>query len=245
VTTDVQGVFRFSDLSSGSFKIDVDAEGIPSAKEPWKVTLAEGESKRGFRIVVGEGRSIAGRVVDPVGLGVEGAEVELFTPGSAVPTSFRARSAADGGFHLNGLDAGEYDVEARFRDEYGPPGDRHHLVDARASKVAAGATDVVIELRRAAEIVGRVSGLDGDPEHHPFLLAVGDDGRRLAGEHLQPHGRFVLRVPANEYVELRAWADAPESITRGPGTSDPDHPPQAVRTGVRGGDGDVHLVLQP
>ncbi len=243
-TTDAQGVFRFADLGAGSFRIDVEAQGIPTAKEGWKVVLSEGESKQGFRIVVGAGRSIAGRVIDSVGLGVDGAEIELSAPGSA-GWSLRGLSAADGTFQLNGLDADTYDVEARFREEYGPPGDRHHLVDARVAKVAAGTTDLVVELRRAAEIVGRVAGLDGDPEHHPFLLAVGDDGRRIAGEHLQPHGRFVLRVPANEYVELRAWADAPESITRGPGSSDPDHPPQAVRAGVRGGDADVVLVLKP
>jgi hypothetical protein len=243
-TTDAQGVFRFAELAAGPFRIDVEAARIPASKEGWKVVLSEGESKQGFRIVVGEGRSIAGRVVDPVGLGVDGAVVAIFAPGSAASID-GTRSSADGSFQLNGLDAEVYDVEARFREEVGPPDDRHHLVDARATKVAAGTTDLVLELHRAAEIVGRVSGLDGDPEHHPFVLAVGDDGRRIAGEHLQPHGRFVLRVPANEYVELRAWADAPDSITRGPSSSDPDHPPQAVRAGVRGGDADVVLVLKP
>lgn len=243
--TDAKGVFRFADLADGTFRIDVEAEGVPPRKEGYSVALSEGEAKRGFRIVVGEGRSIAGRVVDPHGLGVEGAEVELFAAGGGTPSGFTTRSRADGTFQVNGLDAVEYDVAARFRDDYGPPDDRHHLIDARAERVAAGTSELVLELRRAAEIAGRVAGIDEGSELHPFVLAVGGDGRRFAGEHLAANGRFLLRVPAEEYVELRAWSNAPESIARGSATSDPEHPPDAVRTGVRGGDAGVVLYLKP
>ena len=241
-------MFRFADLSAGTFRIDVLAEGIPDRKEGWTATLAEEESKRGFRIVVGEGRSISGRVVDARGLGVEDAEVELFVAaaGDLVPAaSLRARTRSDGTFQANGLEAAEYDVAARFPKEYGPADDRHRLIDARVERVAAGTTELVLELRRGGELSGRVAGLEEALELRPYLLAVDLEGRRVAGAHLAAHGRFALQVPAGELVELRVWTDAPESIARGPATSDPEHPPQAVHPGARAGDPGVVLYVKP
>jgi hypothetical protein len=243
-TTDAKGVFRFADLAAGDFRFDVQARDLPPRKEGWALTLAEGEAKRDFRVIVGEGRAIGGRVVDARDLAVEGAEIEVTAAASDRP-GLVVRSRPDGTFQANGLAPEDYDVEARFRDDYGPPDDRHHLIDAKAARVAAGTTDLVLRLRRAADLAGRVLGLVDDPEIHPFVLAVDGEGRRLAGAHLQPNGRFLLRVPAEEFVELRAWSSAPEAILRGSATSDPEHPPEAVRAGVRGGDADVVLYLKP
>ncbi len=144
--TDAQGAFQFADLAAGTMTLDVSVEGIPS-KGGWTVELLDGRAKRGFQIVLGEGRSISGRVLDAEGLGIEGAELTLTSSDAQISTNASARSRTDGSFQFHGLEAGSYEITATLADEHGPPGDRHRLLPANVSKVEVGATDVVLVLK--------------------------------------------------------------------------------------------------
>jgi hypothetical protein len=244
--TDALGTFCFADLAAGKQNLRVEIEGIPStSKQAWTVELAEGEAKLGFKIVLGEGRSIAGRVVDPAGLGIESAEVELTSSAPEIQTTASVRSRADGSFQFNGLEPGAYNLTAGFRDVYGTPDDRYSLIDAHAANVDAGASSVVLRLRRAAEITGHVRTSSGDAVVSARVAAVDAEGHTVDGEDVDRRGSFRLRVPAEDVVELRVWITTPESLQLGKSPTDGGALPQAVRAGVRGGDQDVVLVVKP
>ncbi|MEZ5966671.1 MAG: carboxypeptidase regulatory-like domain-containing protein [Planctomycetota bacterium] len=118
------------------------------------VTLAEGEERRDFVVVVTAGRQIAGIVVDDLGVPLAGMKVAAdrgreLAPGvhlQATSSSEAALTDASGRFALRGLDNATVNVEA-----WGPGHAR-----ARLSGVEAGSSNLVLELQRLGSIAGRL-----------------------------------------------------------------------------------------
>jgi protocatechuate 3,4-dioxygenase beta subunit len=128
------------------------------------LALADGEKRTGYEIVLAEGLSLAGRVLDPEGSPVAGATVKaqrVPDPGADEDPDAMARTImlrqfgegreteattdAEGRFRVPGLEAGEHEVTAWKKG----------FLPGRA-RGAAGAGDMAIRLEAGLPISGRV-----------------------------------------------------------------------------------------
>jgi hypothetical protein len=243
IQTGVEGSFHFADLAPGKCFLRVKT-GDLSIRRELEVDLAEGEARRGVRMELGEGMSIRGRVVDPRDRGVEGASL-ILVPADPDQNGgvASARSRTDGRFVFSLLEAGNYDITASYHDMHGRSGDDHDLVDGRVAGVAAGASGVLIRLQLAAYVRGTVLSPDGVAVPRALVVAADADGRRVGEEMTDAEGRFRIRMAATATVTLRAWLTRRVPEAEGEDYADETQPPQAIQTGVRGGDVDIVLVV--
>jgi hypothetical protein len=198
--TDADGRFRVARFLPGeevSFEV-TDAGCAPSRAGPFALGTAD------VRILLAPERTLPGRVVDPQGAPVAGAEVRIgFAEMSHSP---RTKTAADGTFTLHELDASSGELVVLIRDR-GATG-RAKFV-ARRSSVSAADGPVEVVLGAGLAIEGTVVDVKDRPLRHRGVLAMplsrsdddlyrdwpsawtGDDGTfRVEG--LDP-GRFRLR----------------------------------------------------
>lgn len=216
VRSSEEGRFRMSGLGhGGSYELLAAAPGLAPSRE--SVTLGQGAKERsGLRLVLGPGRSVRGRVVDPSGQPVAGAEVELarsanleIRPSSLVEGAvddglYLARTGPDGSFRVAALPAGWFDLEVRSAG---------FLPLTLAVDTDAGPDLGTLRLRAGATVEGRVAGPDGEPlAGAQVWLPPGPDASDRAYRRFLasgpaavtgPDGRFVLSgLPPADLVDL-------------------------------------------
>lgn len=144
------GGFRLGPLASGEHVLIATAPGHAATLVPVRVAKGDSEADVG-EVTLEVGGWIRGRVVDEDGRPIAEAAVTAVAIG---PPS-TVRSGDDGAFELTGL-RGE-----RHRLTAAAPG--YVLPYAPGASAASGAEDVVLELRRAGTVIGRVEDPDGRP----------------------------------------------------------------------------------
>lgn len=217
-TTDAAGRFARAGLRPGAYTVSTASpDHMPSRTA---VELEDGQDRSDLVITLTAGRTIAGVVVDDLGVPLPGMRVGAdrareLAPGLQVQTTNDSEATTtddNGRFVLRGLDAASVSVEA-----WGPGHAR-----ARLPAVAAGSTNLVIELARQAQIHGRLVDEAGVAisGSRVFARAAGqmehmmiDDGR--AGTSTDSDGMFVLesvRPGATQVIatgeHLRVVSDA-------------------------------------
>jgi len=156
--TDAQGRFDVGALHAGKWTLrTMSARHLPAVLE---MTLADEEQKDDVRLVVDQGRSIAGQIVDDRGMPVAGMKVgsmrkeqrgamsiERFVPDEAATTD-------DGGyFVLGGLQGEVVTVRASGRG--------HSMVTE--ANVAVGTGNLLLRTMRRGSVAGVLTDLNGKP----------------------------------------------------------------------------------
>jgi hypothetical protein len=228
VATDAHGGFLFRDLAAGSHALRVVKEGAP-VQEKTTVRLAEGEVRKGLKIVLGGGLPLEGRVVDSLGAAIAAARIQLTPVWKDGPSVMTAESADDGTFSFVGLPDGAYTLTAR----------REGFVDTTIGGVSAGAKPITVQLPRAADVQGVFRGADETPFARALVVAFDAQGKRVAADRTDSLGHFRLGVAVDTTVDLAAWVALPD------GQIDAETPPSATKAGVRAGDTGVILSTKP
>ncbi|MBI4878478.1 MAG: carboxypeptidase regulatory-like domain-containing protein [Planctomycetes bacterium] len=203
VITGEDGLYRLEGLTPGVFDLAVSAEGLESQRSgPVHVLAAPAVEKRDF--VLGEARSIKGRIVAPGGEGVAGAVVRAHLQRGAHPSSGQAASSADGTFEIGGLAEGSYRVEVS-RKGYAP--------DSRLGVAADGAPLRICLIPTAGVTGFVVSSADRNPvkSFGLMLWKLDKDDRRnmLVGEmrlFSSEDGSFTIEDVAAGSYQLQAYA---------------------------------------
>ncbi|HET9768326.1 MAG TPA: carboxypeptidase regulatory-like domain-containing protein, partial [Thermoanaerobaculia bacterium] len=227
-TTDAGGRFTLADLPAGRFELDVTAAGFAGSKVPGiEVPAAAGEVDLGTIKLAG-GSPVEGQVVGPQGQPIEGAEVFVLEGMMGMMPLSRwavmglepaASTAGDGFFRLADRAAGQKVDLAVRRSGY--------TVERSLGILAPTGEPVVITLRPASAIRGRVVNAEGDPVAEAQLQLImeragggmafmtslgntttGDDGR-FAIEDVDP-GDVRINVNAIGYLPFeRAGVEVP------------------------------------
>ncbi len=227
-TSDAGGRFTLADLPAGRFELDVTAAGFAGSKVPGiEVPAVAGEVDLGTVKLAG-GSPVEGRVVGPQGQPIEGAEVFVLDGMMGMMPLSRwavtglepaASSAPDGFFRVEDRAAGQkVDLAVRHSG---------YTVERALGVLAPTEEPVVITLRPASAIRGRVVNADGDPVAEAQLQLImeragggmsfmtslgntttGDDGR-FAIEDVDP-GTVRINVNATGYLPFeRAGVEVP------------------------------------
>jgi hypothetical protein len=239
--TDREGRFYCQSIAPGRHVLRVLVSGLES-EEILQLDFAEGEARRDVDVVVGRGRMIAGRVLDPDGQGV--GDVDLLLRRAGEEAFRKALPDSDGRFRFGDLSPdAAYDLTASPIPSASPGG--RELADVAVQGIPVGKTDVEIRLLRAAPITGRVVTPDGRAIGFALVVAVDAAGKRLDGRNADAEGRFRLRVPTDATVELRAFKIGQDPKTGRGMWADESSLPQATQAGVRAGELEIDLVTTP
>ncbi len=163
--TGADGRWRVDGLESGRHTVWAAPRyvaGQPNVVEDCKFGVVAGAT--GVDFALPRGLAVAGRVVDEEGrLFLGNASVEVFAEGDELPETVNVRD--DGTFEIRGLLPGRVSLAAStwFAD----------LVGERAEDVECGRTDVLLRLRRGAEVVARFVDERGG------IVVVDPDGAEL------------------------------------------------------------------
>ncbi len=156
------GTFELTELEAGRYQVYARRKGYAES-EKVKLQLAEGESAEDVELVLRQGESLTGRVVEKgSGNAVEGALVYVlegtnpmggFNPRemidsepSAPAGSISTRTDSGGAFALDGLTPGRVTVEVRSRDH----------APASLSRIDVPGPDVTVEVGMGGRVEGRV-----------------------------------------------------------------------------------------
>ncbi len=166
------------------FLVSVEAEGfVTRSLEP------RGSDEVPLRILLYPRRPITGRVEMSDGTPVEGAYVWAKRPGaptSEKPYSSSAYTDADGRFALEYLTDDHYGVTVSVGDRA-----TSAFLGTELHDVRGGTTDLLIVVKRAAQVSGRVVRPDGTPVQGASVGAWRDG--KAVGARTDEEGRFVLR----------------------------------------------------
>ena len=188
------GTFELRNVPAGTFTVVARAQDGRTGKLPVVVTAGDQE---GLVVRLEPRASIVGRVVDARGTAVAGVRVDARLPHGDVKitinpaggSSGSARTAADGGFKLVGLDAGTYNLSVS--DELGPLAWAHPVSADKPSEPlvvdvakAAERTGLVLTVEsRDGVIRGLVVGADRKPVADAWVTAS-LDGPDADGKHI-------------------------------------------------------------
>ena len=157
-TTAEDGTFSVGRLRPGKWTLRTASSSYLPANEP--IELAPEEQRTGLVVVVHEGLSIAGRVIDERGVGVAGMKVvsqRAERVGAVEMQRFSGDEAtitdAQGRFTLAGLEGEQATVRAY--------GDGHSSVTQR--DVAVGTASLELRVQRLASIAGELVTTEGAP----------------------------------------------------------------------------------
>lgn len=205
------GRFRLGSLRPLKHTITVEPKGrvVDTRLEP--VDLATGGEVDVGDVVVGSGDRVAGRVVDGLGRGVEGAGVNV---GPSAAPRRRTRTGPDGKFDVEGLKSPPYVLVAATAD---------HLSSA-VIQVAGGADQVVLVLGGSTGIAGTVRDAKSRVPLPRFTVAAktASRGEGRAGWRLEatksfdsPTGAFeILGLTPGRYA-LDVWSDESRCVQFG------------------------------
>ncbi|HET6201875.1 MAG TPA: carboxypeptidase regulatory-like domain-containing protein [Planctomycetota bacterium] len=149
------GSFRLGGLAAGEFGVSAEKDGWKRSKRI-KVRVEEGATAKGISLVLPEGNSISGRVLDPKGATAKGVavyagfEMKAFSMPDpetlAGGTKGYATTKEDGSFRIGGLGKGPFRIRAKAPDES----------SADASGVKPGTKDLELRLRAPGGLAGIV-----------------------------------------------------------------------------------------
>lgn len=214
--TDSTGRFRLRGLAAGaSWRVRAFAKGLAPGEQV-AMTAEPGQSAPPLRIVLGSGTSLTGRLVDPAGQPVPGAEAVL-QPATMTSQEdeLRATSEADGRFRFAHLGAGRFGLRIEHPG-FAPAARKGLEVSGRPTALDLGD----LRLTPGATIEGRVTDEQRRPVEQAFISAVssnplsgaavsaesvrtGADGRfRIAG--LTPGQRVDVHVEHPDYIPFEA-----------------------------------------
>ncbi len=193
--TDEEGRFEFAGVRSGPYVVRAELSGYAPREK--KLDVGDDPVDAGD-LILGDGGSIRGRLVDSEGMPIAAALVWIEAPqetgithwGQAAriaPRLVEAETEFDGTFKLGGLAEGFYAVRAAS--------EAHASV--RLSGVAAGRSDVEITLPKGESVTGVVlNGIDDSPlEGAEIALAESSAHTPIPEKtvHSAADGRFELR----------------------------------------------------
>jgi protocatechuate 3,4-dioxygenase beta subunit len=168
------GTFNLGPLPPGIWTLNAKAEGsIPVEKAPLSRSWDQ-SSLTGIEIVLASKvtGTLTGRVLDPDGAPVAGAQVVLYSDGY-----FRSQTGEDGGFQLRGIPTGDHRVSAEY------PSYSTGTLDLT---VKEGENRADLRLgRKLIQIRGRVMGPEGQP-----IAGASVDVASGAGGTTQADGSF-------------------------------------------------------
>lgn len=154
--TDAEGRFTLEALDAGHLRLTVLAEGFLPAVE--EVEVAPGGEARELVLTLSVGSVLEGTVRNEGSAPVAGARVQVAghgVPGGAAMAEPPTATSGEGGaYRLSGVAAGERPVVVEHPD-YAP--------GRRVVQVEAGHNHLDLELRRGAEVAGRVVTEEGAP----------------------------------------------------------------------------------
>lgn len=189
--SDAEGRFAFGDLAAGRYSLwAVPAGGTPRCG--LEIDLRDGEVREGVRIVLEQGRPIAGVVVDQHGVPVPRGHVHAAGEQGA---SAYAAIGADGRFRLAGLPDATYRIDVLNLPDA--------LVAACVRDVKSGTSDLRVVALEAAWIEGKVVDAKDQPRPGLWVSAVdpADRGAIVRGETTGEGGSFRLKVlPGGSYT---------------------------------------------
>ena len=209
VAADSRGRFAFSDLPAGTFQLKVKVPGGGSGAER-EVEVTEAAWIRGVQVVIPRGLSIAGRVLDPEGMGV--VQAFMTAKSEATGKDHTVMSGAGGAFKFSGLQPGLYQVSARaIFVERGD--DRPALTNSYLDEVEAG-DEVELTMQEAVRVEGVVKGADGAPYPNAFLSLLDAAGQQVGWTASDDEGAFVFMVPPGGPLRVRAQPTEPSETSQ-------------------------------
>lgn len=229
--TDTRGEFRFSGIGAGAYDLTAGLDGFAPGRRQVPGVPAQGELVL-EDLVLTPGARLYGRVVDPSGRAVEGAE--FFPAPSANPFDFTAsdltslfaaeplaRSGAGGEFAIERMAAGPFRLRVSSADH------PDRIVEGNADQPGVRQGPILVELNRGASILGTVAGIpearrselrvsaqaSGQPGFPGFGGAFGERSAPIDAQ-----GRFEiagLDPNASYRVRVTPAGDGPRSFARG------------------------------
>lgn len=238
--TDDLGRFAFADVASGSYDVLAPQRNV-AENERRRVEVGDATSSVEVELVLSRGLSLAGRVVGPDGNGVH-AFLVLYSPDD--PRGLvRQYTEEDGTFELRGLASAAYSGFA-YPTYVASVAGSERFANGEFREIAAGRTDVVVRLERAAVVRGRVLDADGSAAAGVNIEAV-RDGIVETLALSAADGTFELWVAerGGPYV-LRATSRARQD---GATQSTENFPPESMPTlsDVFPGDAREHVIRLP
>jgi uncharacterized GH25 family protein len=190
---DGEGAYQLEGVAEGARSIVAEERDHPKVVQ----TLAVQPGSNHLDFQLADGREVSGRVVDPQGQPIPGAEVSL----SSRSGSWRATTGPDGGFQMTAVPDGAYRLLA----------EKAGWAAARSTEevqVAGGPVEgLVVRLDRGGAIVGRISGLGFEELSRVQVSASGPAGGQLGQVDYQGSYRIDALSPGEWTVE----AHLPES----------------------------------
>jgi hypothetical protein len=186
--------------------------GPPSHQEGWKtVQILQDEPLVGVELVVPQGLSIRGRVVDVDGEAGIGAAQITATQQPTVGEDYKgrrirhAKTATDGGFSVEGFHAGAVEVEVRS-----PEGSYYEVEGHPRKRVTAGADDVIFRLWTVGVVEFRALDAEAKtPLAGPIRVEIPGSSRFKV--------RVSVTMESPGTYALRGYASAPLYRLEAPG----------------------------
>ncbi len=163
---DADGSFEIAGLPPGDFTLTARSGGFAASEE-----VAAAAGTQGVTLRLREAFSITGTVRFTGGGAAVNARVRATEDEG--DSSSSAETDDNGHFELKGLVTGTYTIEVSRGNAWGS-GVRPNLMRVKRERVPAGAESLVIEVRRGAEIAGRVTMADGKPAADGWINVVAD-----------------------------------------------------------------------
>ena len=232
-TADAAGAYRFTDLPAGPYRVTAAVPGysMPTDAPPLaynviedagpEITLAEGDDRQSFNVIMQRWAAISGRILDESGEPVQGATVGVMVPRyqdgrrRLVVAKPQSRITDDhGAFRIFGVPAGQYVLAASVGDTravdlpgYAPtyfPGTgtaaSAQFISINAGEDVGG-IDVPLVAASTASIRGRVLDASGKPWAQMFFMVPRSAISARIGARLEPDGTFEFRnVAPGRYV---------------------------------------------
>ncbi|HVY60912.1 MAG TPA: carboxypeptidase-like regulatory domain-containing protein, partial [Planctomycetota bacterium] len=202
-TSDARGAFRLEGLRPGAVDVVAAAAGYTAAVRR-AVAVAAGSEGPALDIALSAGGRIAGRFLDALGKPAAGARVTAWEEGEG-EFHGEATVEADGGFAIEGLAEGTYEVHTMGGG----------LGEVRAQHVRTGTTDLALAGSASAKLVGHVVLPPGGPPVHAIgYMVMREDGGGGSEATVAEDGRFEIDDvdPACVRIELTPAGYAPYVI---------------------------------